>query len=464
MHLDTILRQNRVVAVADMAYGDSGKGKVTHRLASSKNVRIVVRSGGGPNTGATIFDNNGQDYKLHLIPVSAIIKDKINVVTGEVLFDVNVFNDELRMLKERGHQLDSNSLVVDFNLPVIMPYGIAFDISREISSKIGTTCRGVGPTVEDFVNRYNSIRLNDLFDKNKLEEKLELILGLAQLIIDWNFRTNGSTKKQQSGILIEKKLEKYLNNDGDFSAKKIAEILSSEAENVKPFVKDARHFLLEKYRKGDHMVLEGTQGYHLDVLHGLNPFTTSSPVTPNGILYTSGLPQLDYLFYVVKAIPTKVGSGPLPTEVLGKEADTIRNIANEFGATTGRPRRIFWPDLIMYKDAMASAPVKRALVINKLDIALGMTIKVYDTYARRDDLNNKNNYRTEWSRYAREISNYVGVNPREFGSIEDISGINDLRDLKRTPNAGRYIVYLQESLDTNVIMVGKGPKAYDTIE
>ena len=80
------------------------------------------------------------------------------------------------MLKERGHQLDSNSLVVDFNLPVIMPYGIAFDISREISSKIGTTCRGVGPTVEDFVNRYNSIRLNDLFDKNKLEEKLELIL------------------------------------------------------------------------------------------------------------------------------------------------------------------------------------------------------------------------------------------------------------------------------------------------
>ena len=332
-----------VKIIVGSQWGDEGKGKIVDLLSS--NAEIVARYQGGANAGHTIVID-GKQYILHLIP-SGILNPKVKCVIGNgVVIDPIALLDEIKMLKQ--HNIDvTGRLFISHKAHLIMPYHKMLDLASESSKSekaIGTTGRGIGPAYLDKVGR-SGIRIVDLLDKQELEAKLRHNI---------NEKNQYLTKIYGDKALdIDTIVSQYLRFD----------------EFIDPYIKDTTLMLNEAIAEGKEVFIEGAQGALLDIDHGTYPFVTSSNPTTGGACTGLGIPptSIDKVIGVAKAYCTRVGNGPFPTELSDEWGDKMRTIGAEFGATTGRPRRCGWLDLVALKYSVMINGISE-IALTKLDV------------------------------------------------------------------------------------------------
>ncbi|HPI37188.1 MAG TPA: adenylosuccinate synthase [Ignavibacteriaceae bacterium] len=326
-------------------WGDEGKGKIVDLL--SKDFNIVARYQGGANAGHTV-EIEDKKYVLHLIP-SGILRDDVTCVIGNgVVIDPAALLSEIDFLKQHNINVDGR-LFISHNAHLIMPYHKLLDsISESGKQKIGTTGRGIGPCYIDKYAR-KGIKIIDLLNKKVLERKIRENL-------------------EEKNTLLKK-----IYNHAELNVEEIIECYMEFDRKIDPYIKDVPAFLNNAIAEGKSILLEGAQGALLDVDHGTYPFVTSSNPTAGGACTGTGIPptKIDSVIGIVKAYTTRVGEGPFPTELLDEDGEKLRTIGNEFGATTGRPRRCGWFD---------AALVKYSAMINGLDSVAITKLDVLDVF------------------------------------------------------------------------------------
>lgn len=418
------------IVLVGAQWGDEGKGKATDLLGDT--VDYVVRYQGGNNAGHTVVIGS-EKYALHLLPSGILSPNVVPVIGNGVVIDPAVLLDEIRGLDARG--INTSKLVISTNAHLITPYHRTIDkVSERFlgKSKIGTTGRGIGPAYADKISRIG-IRVQDLFDRSILEQKLEGALNDKNQVL-----TKVFNRKNMS---VSEILEEYL----------------AYAEILRPYVADTSLLLDKALKAGKTVLLEGSQGTLLDVDHGTYPFVTSSNPTAGGACTGSGIgpKAITRVIGIVKAYTTRVGSGPFPTELLDDDGDKLRAIGHEYGTTTGRNRRCGWYD----------APIARYAVringltdffLTKLDVLTGWEkIPVCVAYdvdgTRHDELPAS---QTDFH-HAKPIYEYLP------GWKEDISKARTLSDLPK--NAQDYVKYLEEISGAPMSAIGVGPGRDETI-
>ncbi len=324
------------VAIVGSQWGDEGKGKVVDIYSTQAD--LIVRFQGGNNAGHTLVVN-GKKTVLHLIPSGILHPGKTCIIGNGVVLDPTVFFEEIDSLVNANALSDSpeNLIKISERTHLILPYHRTLDRLREQKAKgekgeIGTTVRGVGPAYEDKVAR-RGIQVIDLLHPNLLKEKIQRALEEKNII-----------------------LKNFFNADL-VSLEETYEYCLKMAEKLKPYISNTRKLILNGLKEKKPILFEGAQGALLDIDWGTYPYVTSSSTVAGGISIGSGIQpgQLDSVIGIVKAYCTRVGTGPFPTELEGKDqktADKIRKIGAEFGATTGRPRRTGWLDLVALKYAV----------------------------------------------------------------------------------------------------------------
>lgn len=342
-------------------WGDEGKGKIVDLLGES--TKWVVRYQGGANAGHTIkFD--GKTYVLHLIPSGIFHSGTCCVIGNGVVIDPAKLLEEIRMVREKG-ALPEKQLKISASAHIILPYHKQMDIAREKSkgdAAIGTTGRGIGPAYVHKTAR-TGLRMMDLLDPESLKFKLGFLL-------------------EEINIQL-----KYLYQLPELSTGPLLEELTSWGEELRPYICDTSHELHMAYERGEEILLEGAQGALLDIDHGTYPFVTSSSPTSGGACTGTGLPPtaISKVMGITKAYCTRVGNGPFPTELHDAEGEKIRHIGREFGATTGRPRRCGWLDLVALKYATRINGINE-LAVTKLDVLNTMdVVKVCTSYKIGDE-------------------------------------------------------------------------------
>ena len=335
------------VVVVGAQWGDEGKGKIVDRFTEFADV--VARYQGGNNAGHTLVVG-GEKTVLHLIPAGVLHKGKTCIIGNGVVVDPTVFMMEIDRLKAKGYLADDSQLVLSLDAHVIMPWHKAVDIARESAmgaGKIGTTGRGIGPTYEDKVAR-RGIRVRDLLDASKLGRRVGERLPVAQEEL------------------------RRLGADATLDADAITAEYAALGKRLAVYAKDASRVLHGLIKSGRSVLFEGAQGTMLDVDHGTYPFVTSSnTVAANAATGTGvGPTSIDEVIGIAKAYSTRVGGGPYPTEQKGAIGEELRRIGQEFGATTGRPRRTGWFDAVAMRYA-ARVNGLHGLAIMKLDVLSG---------------------------------------------------------------------------------------------
>ena len=334
---------SRCVVIIGLQWGDEGKGKVVDLLTDRAGV--VARFQGGHNAGHTLVVD-GEKTVLHLVP-SGILRDKVTCVIGHgVVLSPAALLEEMDMLAARGVPV-AERLRVSEACPLILPYHMALDAARECArgrAAIGTTGRGIGPAYEDKVSR-RALRLSDLLDPQRFASRLEEVLDYHNFILKHYFKVDG--------------LEFGEVRDHALAA----------GERIRPLVDDVPEVLAAARRRGDGLLLEGAQGALLDIDQGTFPYVTSSNTTAGGAATGLGLGprDIDYVLGIVKAYTTRVGAGPFPTELFDAVGKHLGKSGNEFGATTGRPRRCGWIDVVGLRRAVQGNSVS-GLCITKLDV------------------------------------------------------------------------------------------------
>ena len=412
-------------------WGDEGKGKATDILGDR--VKYVVRYQGGNNAGHTVVIGD-QKYALHLLPSGILTPTCIPVIGNGVVIDPAVLLEEIRGLNERG--VDTSNLKISTNAHLITPYHRTIDkVSERFlgKAKIGTTGRGIGPAYADKINRIG-IRVQDLFDPSILRQKIEGALKDKNQVLVKVFN--------RKGLEIDEILKEYL----------------EYAEILRPYVTDTSLLLNQALKRGENILLEGSQGTLLDVDHGTYPFVTSSNPTAGGASTGSGIgpTKISRVIGIVKAYTTRVGSGPFPTELFDEDGEKLRSIGGEVGVTTGRARRCGWYD----------APIARYAVringltdffLTKLDVLTGWEkIPVcveYEIDGRRvEELPaSQSDFH-----HAKPLYEYLP------GWSEDISKARKLSDLP--VNAQGYIKFLEEKSGAPISAIGVGPGRDETIQ
>ncbi len=312
------------LTVVGLQWGDEGKGKIVDALTGAFD--YVVRYCGGANAGHTVTVGE-EKYALHLIPSGILHPGVGNVVANGVAVDPGVLLGEIRELRERGVAISGENLHISNRAHLVLPYHKAADRLAEEklsgSRKIGTTARGIGPCYSDKANRTSALRVGDLLRAN-WAEKLRAIVEEKNTLFGALY---GAEPMDYQGIRDE---------------------LAGQAEAIAPFVCDTSRLLQSALAEGKRILFEGAQGSLLDVDHGTYPFVTSSPVTACGVSHGAGVPPraLGRVIGVIKAYGTRVGAGPFPTEQDNDLGQLIRDRGQEYGTTTGRPRRCGWFDAV----------------------------------------------------------------------------------------------------------------------
>ncbi len=406
-------------------WGDEGKGRITDLLA--RNMDMVVRFQGGNNAGHTVVTGN-EEFRLHHIPSGILYPETLCIIGNGVVINPEVLIDELEKLTQKN--ISTENLRISGNAHLVMPYHIVLDKAGEQSlgkSKIGTTHRGIGPVYADKAYR-SGIRVQDLLDLKIFRTKLEESLKLKNSII--------------SNVYGLKPL--------DFE-----EIYG----NYKGFVKILgkyiidTSFLINKYLDDNRLVLfEGAQGTLLDIDHGTYPFVTSSPTIAGGACTGAGVgpKKIDEIIGVAKAYITRVGSGPLPTEITDKTGDFLREKGHEYGTTTGRPRRCGWLDIPVLKYSIMLNSID-SIALTKLDVLSGL-----------DELN-------ICSAYEFEGELYEDIPPHQTimhkckpvyrtmkGWKQDISCIKEFGELPE--NTKNYISEIERLVKVPLSMISVGPE------
>lgn len=404
-------------------WGDEGKGKIVDLLGKSAD--YTVRFHGGNNAGHTVVIGK-KKYPFHLIPSGILNKKVKGVISNGVIIDPEVLIGEIDKLEKEGMSL-KNKLIISPRCHLIMPYHKALDEAYENArgkNKLGTTRRGIGPTYADKVS-YNGIRIYELMNWPLFEDKFRFQSGIKNKIL----KLFGV-----EAVDIEKSL---------FEFKKFAKKLS-------PYVKDTYLILKDAVKTKKNILLEGAHGVMLDVDFSPYPFSTGSNVISGSVHTGSGInvSNIDNIWIVVKAYTSRVGGGPLPTELLDDTATHIRDKGAEYGTTTGRPRRIGWLDLEAVKFASDVTGANR-FALTKLDILTGMKeIKICVGYQHKGK---KIAYSScgyeELTKLKPIYKNFAGWN-------EDISKVRKFDKLPK--NCQKYIRFIEKylALPAKVVSVG----------
>ena len=348
--------KGRHICVVGVQWGDEGKGKVVDYLSAECDV--VVRFQGGANAGHTV-KISGQAYVFHLIPSGILQDGKICVIGNGVVVDPKTVIAELDGLEAKGIHHEENLWISD-RAHVVLPYHRTLDAVREKASgtgKIGTTLRGIGPCYTDKASRCG-IRMGDLLDRDRFADLLRVNLVSKNLELA---RLHGETALDFQPIFDE---------------------YCVYADRLRPRVRDISDLLWEADRKGSRILFEGAQGSLLDIDLGTYPFVTSSSTSFLGLGPGTGFSprRVGTVLGISKAYATRVGSGPMPTEIGGDLEEYLRKAGGEYGATTGRPRRCGWLDLPALRYTLRFGDVD-ALVITKLDVLSGLpTLKACTGY------------------------------------------------------------------------------------
>ncbi len=412
-------------------WGDEGKGRAVDWLASSAD--IVARYAGGDNAGHTVALGS-EVYKLHLVP-SGIFHDDVVAIMGNgmVINPVNLVR-EIKSLKAQGLNITPERLVISSRAHIITPAHIELDKARELAlgdEKIGTTLRGIGPAYLDKTNRAG-IRTGDmLLDIEIFAERLSIAVEAT------------NAELQQQGMEPLDPLE-------------AAESYLEAADYLRPYIKDVSIYLHNALKAGKRVVCEGAQGTMLDIDHGSYPFVTSSSPTAGGALTGLGVGPLfvERVIGVAKSFSTRVGGGPMPTELDGGLADRLRgtgaNFWDEFGTTTGRPRRCGWLDVVMLRYAVSVNGLSE-LMLTKMDILSGFEqLKLAVAY----QIDGK---RHEYPPVTNEqLERAVPIYETLSGWQDDITGCRAADEL---PAAARdYVQRVAELCDVPISSVSVGPE------
>ena len=413
-----------------LQWGDEGKGKIVDVL--TKDYDMVARFQGGPNAGHTLeFD--GIKHVLHTIPSGIFHKGIINLIGNGVVIDPVIFEKEIEKLEPFNIDFKSK-LFISRKAHLILPTHRLLDAASELSkgkSKIGSTLKGIGPTYMDKTGR-NGIRVGDI--------ELE----------DWLDRYEILSKKHE-------KLIKNLNVDLQYNLKELEFDFFEAIEKLKKinFI-DSENFIYNKLDENKKILAEGAQGSLLDIDFGTYPYVTSSNTTAAGACTGLGIPpnKIKEVYGIFKAYTTRVGSGPFPTELFDTTGKRIAKTGNEFGATTGRPRRCGWLDLVALKYTVKVNGVTK-LMMMKGDVLSGIKkIKVCTKY-------NYNGNIIEHFPFSINNDNLKPIYKSFEGWKEDISTYTNEKSL---PNAFlKYISFLEEELKTPISIISVGPDRKQTI-
>jgi len=419
------------VVVLGAQWGDEGKGKIVDLLTAE--VAAVVRFQGGHNAGHTLVIK-GEKTVLHLIP-SGILRPDVQCLIGNgVVISPQALMSEIQKLEAKGIDVRSR-LKISPAAPLIMPYHVALDQAREKASgkaAIGTTGRGIGPAYEDKAGR-RGIRVADLFYPEQLADKLKSVMDLHNFV-----------------------LEKYYGVAPLEYSQTLDEALAF-GEYLRPMTADVAAILGALTASNQRVMFEGAQGSLLDIDHGTYPFVTSSNTTIGGALSGSGVGAnaIGYVLGISKAYATRVGGGPFPTELNDALGEDLRTRGQEFGATTGRPRRCGWLDAVALKRAVMINGIS-GLCVTKLDVLDGMpTLKIATGYRYRGALTDLPPLDGEgWAQCQPDYLELPGWSEPTRG----------VRDYARLPaNARRYLETMQDIVGSPIHLISTGPDRDENI-
>jgi len=411
-------------------WGDEGKGKIVDILA--KDADYIVRYQGGNNAGHTVVAGN-KEYIFHLIPSGILHKGKICCIGNGVVIDPAILLKELRDLRFAGIDL-TNRLKISSLAHVILPYHKILDQLRETkrTHKIGTTGRGIGPCYADKTIRCG-IRMVDLLNSSVLRDKLKDNLKEKNEIFKKVYK--------HPGFNFSRIYKEYLNYGRIFSS----------------YICNTQRLLNSAIGEKKDILFEGAQGTFLDIDFGTYPFVTSSSATAGGACIGSGVSpvRINKVIGVAKAYTTRVGEGPFPAEFPSKFAKVIRDKGNEFGATTGRPRRCGWFDSVMVKEAVLLNGISE-LAITKIDVLEGLkTIKICTAYKYKGKL-----FR-EFPADLQALKNSKPVYEEMAGWDKTVPNLCHYQKLH--PNVNKYLRKLQDILNAKISIVSVGSSREDTI-
>jgi adenylosuccinate synthase len=415
------------IAVLGAQWGDEGKGKIVDLL--TPNFSIVARYQGGHNAGHTVYAN-GRKFVLRLLP-SGILHDGITCVIGNgVVVDPQALFAEIDELVKAGISI-GDRLIVSDKAHLILPYHRELDLlseARRGERKIGTTSRGIGPAYEDKIAR-RGVRVGDLANTEALSSAIRHNVEARNRII-------GDSVMDADQVLAE---------------------LGAAWQRMAPWVADVSLFLSRARAEGRAIMFEGAQGTLLDIDHGTYPYVTSSNATIGGVCTGLGLPPraIDGVLGVAKAYTTRVGEGPLPTELTGEIGNRLRETGQEFGAVTGRPRRCGWYDAVALRYAVRVNGLD-ALALTKLDVLDGM-----------EELQICTSYRCHGktlTEFPGEIAQLAACEPvyeSVAGWTQPTAGVRRFAELPR--EALRYIGRLEELTGVPAAVISTGSAREDTI-
>ncbi len=415
----------RRIVVVGTQWGDEGKGKITDYLAQEADV--VVRYQGGNNAGHTVVFNH-EKHSLHLLP-SGILNPKIeNVMANGMVINPKAFKEEISRIKT------AFNLSISDRAHIVLPYHPELDKAYEMrkgDEKIGTTHKGIGPAYTDKSARIG-IRMSTFIDEKRFYHELK------ELVEQKNFE-----------------LSAYQHPYVDFN--QIYEEYVAYAKEMKPYVKDTSILLNQLIEEDKKILFEGAQGVLLCLDHGTYPYVTSSSPTASSVPVNTGIAPwlVEGAVGVTKAYTTRVGSGPMPSEIEGTLANQIRETGHEYGTTTGRPRRIGWLDTVILRHTKRVSGLSY-LAVTLLDVLTGIKeIKIAVKY----ELDGK-----EIDRIPADIEDFMRAKPIYMtvpGWMEDITGVKSYEELPE--NAKKYLEKVSELVGVPIGIFSVGPDRNQTI-
>lgn len=416
---------SKVDVLLGLQWGDEGKGKVVDYLAPKYD--IVARFQGGPNAGHTLeFD--GKKHVLHQIPSGIFHSNIINVIGNGVVIDPIVFEREIKALVPFGVDA-TKTLLLSNKAQLILPTHKLVDKALEQSKgeeKIGSTLRGIGPTYQDKIGRHG-LRIGD--------------------IIEADFKDKYEKLKQQHLSLLS-----HFGLEEDFTEQE--EDFFSSIELMRDFkIINTEYFINKSIKEGKNVLAEGAQGTLLDIDFGSYPFVTSSNTTTAGACTGLGIApnQINEVFGIFKAYCTRVGGGPFPTELFNEEGEQLRKLGNEFGATTGRPRRCGWLDIPALNYACMLNGVTQ-LFMMKADVLSGISpVKICESYKKAGEST------TEFP------FSYTDAYTPEFRELDGwkLDGIKEYEQLPE--NLRSFVSQIEASVEVPVSLISLGPDRKETV-
>jgi len=419
------------VIVVGLQWGDEGKGKIVDFL--SEKADVVARYQGGHNAGHTVVIKN-EKFILHLIPSGILYKNKKCLIGNGVVIDPAALIEEINGLRERGVKISKN-LFISKNAHVIMPYHMALDRQSEKlrgAKSIGTTGRGIGPAYSDKIGRAG-IRMADLLQPTVFKDKLNAHLVHINFLLENLYKTE------------------------TFKADDIFNEYMGYAEQLSAYIADTDIIINRTIAEKGNVLFEGAQGTMLDIDHGTYPFVTSSNAIAGGACTGLGVgpTKISRVLGVVKAYTTRVGSGPFPTEIKDALGDALREKGGEYGATTGRPRRCGWLDMVILRHS-ARINGLTGIALTKLDILDGLdVIKICTAYRHKGKI---------YEEFPKEIPVFEECEPvyeETKGWDTSTLGIRDFTKLPRTAKA--YIKTIEKMLGVKVHIISTGQRRDERI-